>query len=162
MIVAGPDLSRVAFKKETAKRLKDEWKTLSKRNPALHSIIVHLAGYSGLTLGREIVITQIYRTEEEQKEIYGPHCSKTSPHQHWCAVDLRCRDYSLDERAHLERTLRVYDHFNKFKHLPSASRTVLIHKVNNGGIHFHVQFWGIDKALPSCFQMKEPSPTFLA
>jgi hypothetical protein len=162
MIVAEADVSRVAFKKENAKRLKEEWITLSKKNPALYSIVSHLAGYCGLTLCRNIMITQIYRADDEQKEIYGSNCKTKSPHQNWCAVDLRCFDYSLDERQHLERALRVYDHFNKFKHMPSASRTVWIHEVNGGGIHFHVQFWGANKQLPSCFQLKEPSPTFIA
>lgn len=153
MLVAGPDESRISFKAEYKKRLKREWKELYKNNPALYSMVLHLAGFCGLTICKDIFITQIWRSEDEQKSIYGPHTKRTSPHQNWCAVDLRCKDFTGDERAHLERALRVYDHFNKFRHMPSGSRTVWIHRVDGGGIHFHIQFWGFDRALPSCFQL---------
>ena len=153
MLVAGPNTSRVTFKKESALRLADEWQTLHSKNPALYSIIAHLAGFSGIALGRYLVITQIWRSQEEQKQIYGASTRRKSPHQNWCAVDLRCKDLSENERAILQHGLKKYDQLNKFRHMPSSSRTVWIHAVPDGGIHFHVQFWGNNRMLPSRFDL---------
>jgi hypothetical protein len=164
VIVAGPDVSRVKVKREYSTRLRSEWRDLYKENPALYSIVTHLAGYCGLTLKKNLVITQIFRTKEQQKAIYGPNTKKKSPHMFYCAVDLRCRDshFTKEERGFLEGALRKYDQLNRFKHMPSGSGTVWIHSVGDGGIHFHIQFYGVNRQLPSYFQLPTPHPTNVA
>jgi len=161
MIVAGPNASRVKLKWEKATRLRNDWKELHEKNPALYSIVTHLAGYCGLTLKKDLVITQIFRTKNEQLAIYGPNTTKKSPHMFHCAVDLRCRDshFKKEEREFLERSLRKYDQFNSFGQMPSGSRTVWIHSVGDGGIHFHVQFYGVNRQLPSYFQLPSAHPS---
>ena len=63
----------------------------------LRGMILELAGFVSRTAGKNLVVTEVRRTPERQREIYG--CLKPSRHlDSPCgAVDLRSRGFTAEE-----------------------------------------------------------------
>ncbi|MCI0404933.1 MAG: hypothetical protein L0Z48_07125 [candidate division Zixibacteria bacterium] len=89
------------FKHDTLRR---QFYDLNGTDPRLRAVISELDFFFQQKFGRELVITSVGRTEEEQKELYPEFFARVGrvhPSAHLgrpCrAVDIRSRDLSADE-----------------------------------------------------------------
>ena len=98
--------------KDESQRLKDEYDELFRRNNELYRMLLDVADWVWYMFKKDLVVTMIRRTQEEQDRIYkGKRNSKgvlyetkpwKSPHQFWHAADLRSRVFTKDEIKQIE------------------------------------------------------------
>ena len=88
---------------------------------------------------KELTITEIFRTQESQDEIYGnnPKYQEKpwkSVHQYWRGIDLRVWDFTEHEIE------KLTTFFNCFEYDPNRpeKKTCLVHNVG-AGLHYHLQ-----------------------
>ena len=120
------------------RRIEHEFEELSDKNRGLHDVVVAASTFTGYEFGKPIVLTQIFRTQEEQDSLYKhiPESQrKKSPHQFWQAVDLRSWIYS---EAEIERLLKF---LNCFTTAGGQRKVAIYHEIPGNVKHFHVQFW---------------------
>ncbi len=84
--------------------LKQEFFHLDATDPRLRSVALELDFFFRQTFGRELLVTCVWRTEEEQKKLYPEFSARVglvrpSPHlDRPCrAADFRSRDLSVSE-----------------------------------------------------------------
>jgi hypothetical protein len=128
--------------KNDSERLKEELKGLLKSNKYLHDILYDVAGFCKEKFDKEVVVTEILRTQEEQDKYYAKDEAyqkkkKTSPHQLGHALDLRDWTFTKDQIK------EIVEYVNgKFNKTNSYAWTALDHNVGQG-YHFHIQ--GVEK-----------------
>lgn len=128
-------------------RIRSEWSTLLRKNPALAQVVWDLNAFVSDNYRKDVVITHLFRTEAQQKAFYGKATKRKSPHQIWSAVDIRDSIYTSEEIGAMTDFLKFYDKWNKLRIIRSSkSRTVLRHNIGHG-MHFHIQF-RCDGSLP--------------
>ena len=125
--------------KNDSPRLKTELAELLKLNKSLYDILFDLADYVKDSFKKELVVTGIFRTDQEQDEIYKNDAKYKikkfkSPHQNYTAFDLRDSTFIPDEIKNIVKYLN--DKYNKTN---TYTWTALDHSVGKG-YHFHVQF----------------------
>ena len=129
-------------------RIVDEWDKLKKKNPALAQVVWDLHGFVEYNFKKDVIITELYRTQAMQERYYGRGTKKKSPHQYWGAVDIRDRIYTTDEISYMLEFLKGYDKYNNYRLIrASQSRTVLRHTIGRG-MHFHIQFYNKNGRMP--------------
>lgn len=121
-----------------AERLFKEWQDLLLKNPKLVYIVLFAAEKLG-----DIVITGIYRTQEEQEKIYGAGYKIKSVHQYWRGVDIR-----IPAKYDSDRINYLIDMINEFfPYGKKGYETVIRHEVERDGVkfgdHLHIQTRGI-------------------
>ena len=106
----------------------------------LLSIICILSAYCQLEFKKDITLTGLYRTQEEQDKIYlnsRKHKKqyKLSPwysvHQFWRGCDIRSKNFTLKEQKRIMIFLNLITYDTKYK-------TAKHHTVGLGK-HFHLQ-----------------------
>lgn len=130
----------VKVKDENKDRLTKELPILMKENKSLYDLLFDLAEYLKETFKKDLVITMIFRTDEEQAEIYKDDAKYKakpfkSPHQFWQATDIRSLIYTPEEIKSIEKYLN-----DKYNGTNFYAWTAKNHKVGAGQEHFHVQF----------------------
>lgn len=126
----------VDFKTE---RCREEYATLESKNRDLRDLIEDVNQQAFKRFGKSVLITMIYRTQEEQDYLYADNAKYQkkkfkSPHQFWHAVDLRSRTFTEREISQLVDFINVtYNDKNYYKF------TAMCHTVGHG-MHFHIQF----------------------
>lgn len=129
-------------------RIVNEWNTLKKKNPALAQVVWDLYVFVNDNFGKDVVITELYRTQAMQEEYYGRGTKKKSPHQYWGAVDIRDSIYTKNEISYMLNFLKNYDKYNSYRLIKaSQSKTVLRHSIGRG-MHFHIQFYNKKGCIP--------------
>lgn len=141
--------NQILFKNDST-RLKDEFtKYIIKdgKNKELQNIIFDLVDYVGDNLKKNITITMIYRTQEEQDGIYagkvndyGRKYNKRpwkSPHQFYHAVDIRSSNFTSYEIVQIEDYLNC-----KYNQSNYYGWTARCHNVGKGD-HFHIQYFKV-------------------
>lgn len=128
-------------------RIQQEFDELQSKNFPLAALMFDLADYVSSEFKKDVVMTMIFRTQEEQWKLYektdGAKTKRTSPHMRWEAVDLRDRIYTRKEKLAIGKFLKDhYDATNRFPRLPSGSKTYWLHAIKGGVMHFHVQYKG--------------------
>jgi hypothetical protein len=129
-------------------RIRREFEDLKKRNGPLAALMLDLADFVNGAFQKDVVMTMIYRSQEEQWQLYektdGKRTKRTSPHMYWDAVDIRERVFTHQEKQAIKKFLRKhYDATNKLAVMKSAhSRTVLLHAIKGNVMHFHIQYKG--------------------
>lgn len=126
----------IKFKTE---RVEKEWAYLEEVNKPLHMLIEMLESFVTLELHKDVTLTSIFRSKEEQAALYVnvPSDKKVldSPHMHWRAVDLRSSDFT---DAEIKRMLTF---LNAFRYMEGRS-VALYHTIAGNVAHFHVQYRG--------------------
>lgn len=131
--------------KNSSKRLSDEYSQLRYNNNSLWELIQNdLVPWVEHTFNKDITVTMIFRTEEEQNSIYGGVIRSDgrsyddrpwkSPHQFYHAIDLRSHDFTSDEIIAIENFLN-----NRHNDLNYYRWTAKNHSVGLGN-HFHIQY----------------------
>lgn len=118
------------------KRQADEWLDHRLDN-RLRVIVYALAGFAFDRFMKNIVITEIMRTEEERREIYKDLPSMrdvVGVHEVWRAIDIRTVNFSPDEIGELVGFLN--SNFDYTGRLATAVSHAVI------GFHIHIQVDG--------------------
>lgn len=123
--------SEVQFKTD---RIEQEFEQLYSKNLELYQIVI-FANYKLAEISKKnLVITEIYRTQAEQDKYYKGKKKFKSPHQRWLAVDIRTRHLSKKEvKLLVEAINKRYNSINRYN--PSA----FYHSIGRGH-HIHIQF----------------------
>jgi hypothetical protein len=90
----------IIFKTEKQRK---EWED-ERLDQKLKFIVEAAALISWSCFGKHLTITEIFRTQEENNEIYGDTKHK-SLHTYWHAIDIRTRDYTKSEAKILHEIL---------------------------------------------------------
>ena len=126
--------------KNQSQRLIDEIYELKKMNKPLLKLLFDVRDYCKQEFGKDVVLTMIYRTDDEQDSIYKNNARYQkkkfkSPHQFYHAFDLRSRTFTSEEIDQLVNYLNdKYNDSNYYRF------TAMCHNVGHGD-HFHVQFY---------------------
>ena len=137
----------ITYKDQYAKRLRREFQELQVKNQALAALMHDLAEFIEVKFKKDIVITMIFRTQQEQWDLYkktdGAKTKRTSPHMRWDAVDIRDWVYTDAEKKAIGAFLKGnYDATNRMAPLGSGSRTYWLHAIKGQAMHFHIQYRG--------------------
>lgn len=136
-----PDYS--SYKRTSLEILYDEERLVNefiKLPVKLQEILWYASAYSKLRFNVQLVLTHIFRTQEEQDAIYKNDAKYkqkkyTSVHQLYRGADARLHDMGV------ENAKKLADHINSlFKYSPDSKlNTVLVHDVGQGNhIHFQI------------------------
>lgn len=132
---------QIKFKNEPsglAIRLNSEYAELNKRNRKLLEIFLYANAFAIKNFNKPIIITHIFRTNEEQDQFYaGDKKYSKSPwkseHQFWRGLDGRSSDFSDEELQ------AICDHVNKawvYDSKRPELKTVSVHTIGRG-THLH-------------------------
>lgn len=134
------EIKPIKFKNDSD-RMKREFDDLNDHNPNLRTLLEDLNHFVNDNFKKELVITMIFRTQEEQDAIYAndeKYKKKKfkSPHQLMHGVDIRSETFSQEEKDKMVEFLN-----NKGKELSNYySWTAKVHQVGQGALHFHIQY----------------------
>lgn len=129
--------------KNGSKRLVNEIWELRDRNRPLLKLLLDLRNFVKKNYGKDIVLTMIYRTDEEQHKIYTGKVRNgrlfdqkpwKSPHQFYHAFDLRSKNFTKEQINEIENYLN-----NKYNDTNYYKFTAKDHNVGLGN-HFHIQY----------------------
>lgn len=129
--------------KNGSQRLISEIWDLKRMNRPLLKLLFDVRNYCRDNFGKDVIITMIYRTDEEQNNIYRGTTRNgrlydvkpwRSPHQFYHALDLRSFIFSKEEIQELVDYLNeTYNDSNYYKF------TAKCHDVGLGD-HFHINY----------------------
>lgn len=132
----------IRVKNDSKRLIREIWELKSQNKPLL-SLLFDLRNFVKKKYGKDITLTMIYRTDQEQDEIYlgkvrngRLYDSKPwkSPHQFYQAFDIRSFTFSPSEITEIEDYLNYkYNDSNYYKF------TAKNHNVGLGD-HFHIQY----------------------
>lgn len=116
-------------------RITEEWKQLWDNNPRLCEIVIELDQFCVSTFGKDVMITSIYRSPEEQAELYknSPVKVEKSPHNVWEGIDIRSMDWTKEQK---ERMLKL---LNQNTVYGGRRRCAMVHAISGNVDHFHIQ-----------------------
>lgn len=120
-------------------RIIHEYAALANENRPLLELIIDLSFHVEEEYKKNLTITHLYRTEEEQDYFYRSNSKYQkkpwkSPHQVYAALDLRSRTFTKEEREHITEYLnKKYNPTNYFRF------TAKVHDIGHGE-HWHVQY----------------------
>lgn len=132
------------YTKNNSLKLKKELLQLKIENKDLLKLILNLYHWVDINLKKDVIITMIYRTKEQQDIIYkntkrgDREYNKNpwkSPHQFWTAIDIRSKIYTKEEQKKIVNYLN-----NKYNNTNYYKWTSKVHEINNFGMHFHIQY----------------------
>lgn len=119
-------------------RIKDEYSQLHESNNRLWQLIYTLSQFTELEFNKDVVLTCIYRTEEENNALYAETPPEkrppTSPHCSWKAVDLRSTIYTDTEIT------RMLEFLNCFRYQGGQRKVAIYHLINGNTWHMHIQY----------------------
>lgn len=117
------------MKYKTSKEMLDA-SELYDRNGRLLNLLVQLDLFTELEFGKEIVITSVQRTKEENKAANA----SSEIHCYWGAADVRSSDFNKDQ---IDKILAFC---NLFRYTGTAGHKVaMLHTVSGGAEHIHIQ-----------------------
>lgn len=118
-------------------RLREEMNQLLVKNTELWKLMDVLDVYAKLEFSKDIVITSIFRTEEENAALYAAtpidKRPARSPHMDWKAVDIRSSNFTDAEITKMLAFLNCFTNKN-------GKRIALYHEIPGNVKHFHIQY----------------------
>lgn len=122
------------FKTENERR---EWAQVSTENPRMFKVGTMLDLYTQTEFGKEITLTEVYRTQAEHDALYAqtPPDKRpvTSPHMRWEAFDVRSHDFT---QAQIDKMLKF---LNLVTVYGGQRQCAIYHTITGNAFHFHVQ-----------------------
>ena len=107
-----------------------EYYQLPVHNARLSRLLHALEIFCDLELGKPVVITEIYRSAEENAKQGG---IPNSPHLNWEGLDIRSTIYTEPEIERIKAFLNTF----KFR---NGKQVAVYHAVPGGAFHFHIQY----------------------
>ncbi len=114
-------------------RIEKEFNELPLRNKRLYILIQAASQYSEFEFKKEITITDLYRSPEENAKLYPLGEPINKPHTLWEGADLRSIIYSAPQIYKMVTFLNMWTSFD------GKRITAFCHTVPGGAPHFHVQ-----------------------
>ncbi len=115
-------------------RIEREFNELPLRNKRLLILLQMASQYSEFEFRKEITITDLYRTPEENAKIYASSTEPVNrPHTLWEGADLRSSIYKPNE------IYKFVNFLNLFTSYGGKRITAFCHTVPGGAPHFHLQ-----------------------
>lgn len=118
-------------------REQSEFNELATHNPKLFKICIMGDQFCQLEFGKELTITSVLRTQQEQDALYQnvplEQRPKSSPHLVWQGVDFRSRDLSSREKE------RITEFLNQFIVYGGQRKCCFIHAIDGNVEHAHIQ-----------------------
>jgi hypothetical protein len=117
--------------------LREQFYDLAQTDPRIRGVATELALWIGKLFDKDLIITCVWRTEEEQKGIYG----QTKPSAHFCSPQCR----AVDVRAHRQyftphELENIESLINKYFPRRDGFKPFLLHgEGNNSHIHLSVE-----------------------
>lgn len=119
-------------------RQQTEFDQLKLMNPKLRHIALSLDSFCQAEFGKDICITDIYRTQEEFNALYSAtpleRRPTSSPHLTWGAFDVRSSECTTQEKQSMVQFLQRFSYGDG-----SARPVALLHTIAGNVEHFHVQ-----------------------
>lgn len=111
-------------------------------NNKLKNIIKMMSIYTNIRFDKNIIVTEVYRAQEEQDRVYKDNEKyRESPwkstHQFWRAVDLRSWTFEENE---IEEILDILNKIPYDINRPQK-KTAIYHKTKYGAKHIHIQVY---------------------
>lgn len=113
---------------------------LDLKNTALKAILKALDIFVSQEFGKDVVITSLFRSNEEQQALYkeevrlNPNFKvPVSHHQYWLAADIRSSIYTPQE---IERMVKFLNCFT----FPAADAVATYHAIAGNTNHFHIKY----------------------
>lgn len=130
----------ILFKQTNAEQLEKEWNDVRLDN-RLRFIVYAISGYIKEYYNLNLLITEIYRTQEMQDEYYKDDPRYMihkwdSVHQYWRGIDIRSSEMSQGQIHELVTWVN-----NQIIYGKEGIYTVKFHSVGIG-YHFHIQVSG--------------------
>ena len=118
-------------------RERDEYAALREHNPKLQDMLIDLVPYVQNKMGKDVVVTSIYRSPDEQNELYTNEPKKVpnSPHETWQAADLRSSIYTQAERDD------ICSYLNTHWHNANGKIVAFCHAIAGNVMHFHISLY---------------------
>jgi hypothetical protein len=116
-------------------RQRSEFERLRELNPRLRQVLTIAAEYVSLEFGKDLMVTELYRTPEETKALYAsyPAPPEWRPHENWLGADLR--SWTLTDRE-IQKLVTFLNCFTAFK---GQRQTCVYHAIKGGAAHLHAQ-----------------------
>lgn len=115
-------------------RIEKEFDQLYSKNMDLYQIVVFAMYASQTKYKKDLIITEVYRTQEEQDKYYKGKNKFRSPHQDWKAVDIRT--FHLETKEIKDLVKIINSRYNSTsKYIPVA----FYHDIGLGK-HIHIQY----------------------
>jgi DNA polymerase II small subunit/DNA polymerase delta subunit B len=115
-------------------RIEAEFNELEIKNKRLYYIIKDTNNYTVKKYKKNITLTEVYRTQEEQNRYYKGKPKFKSPHQRWLAVDIRTHNFTKQQVQNIVKYIN-----NKYNKHSRYIPTAFYHDIGLGP-HIHVQF----------------------
>lgn len=112
--------------------IQTQFNLLTQNNPKLKNVLNLLDQYTTHEFGKDICLTCIFRTMEEQEALYAPNPAPPSVHTQWEGADVRSWDFDDDQ---IHKMLTFLNAFAFRNGKPSA----LYHTIPGNAPHFHIQ-----------------------
>ncbi|MEK9281205.1 hypothetical protein MTR72_16545 [Bradyrhizobium sp. ISRA442] len=131
----------VLVKGSDAPRLRREYSELHHYNPKLCDILLKLQHFVETNFHKNVTITQIERSQEENDRIYKSDKTKMhrkTAHGVWAAVDIRSSDFNETQISEMLAFLNAYNSSNS--NPIKGGNTGLYHAVAGGAAHIHIQY----------------------
>jgi uncharacterized protein YcbK (DUF882 family) len=116
---------------------RDQYAELGTKNPKLVDLLIDLTDFVSSTFKKDVVLTSVYRSPEQQADLYKNSERKVvnSAHSTYEAVDLRSFIYTQNEIEAICSYLNAkYKNANK-------KPVALYHSIAGGAPHFHVALY---------------------
>ena len=119
------------------RRLKQEFYDLAQTDPRIRALTSELALWVGRLFDKDLIITCVWRSQEEQKKIYGVN----QPSAHFCTPQCRAVDIRTHQEYFTQHELENLESFvNKYFPRRDGLRAVLLHgKGDNFHLHLSVE-----------------------
>jgi ATP-dependent exoDNAse (exonuclease V) beta subunit len=122
-------------------RIEEEYSKLKEKNEPMRELLVSLDAFTRAKYSKEIVLTHLFRTDQEQIQLYSATDANKrparSPHQDWKAVDIRSKTFTKEEQDDMCSMLNT-----NFKNNKTGKVTAFVHTIAGGAEHFHIQVLG--------------------
>jgi hypothetical protein len=117
-------------------QIEKEFEELKNKNVRLRRLLVCANEFCELEFNKSLVLTQIFRTPEEQKALYAQTANPpaASPHMIWRGADIRSTVFTARE---IERLLAF---LNTFSYQGGQRKVSIYHAIAGQALHFHVQY----------------------
>ncbi|MEK7557488.1 MAG: hypothetical protein AAB538_05905 [Patescibacteria group bacterium] len=117
-------------------RIENEWLAWQELlHPALYVLVLSAALWLYRKTGKRTVITDLLRTEAEERAIYPNEPDKRSVHQYGRGADLKTNGVPPDViKEWVDWINEAWRYYGS-----SGLLTALYHEVGGGGLHLHIQ-----------------------
>lgn len=124
----------ITFKTDTER---SQYVELGTKNPKLVELLIDLDQMITKDYGKNIVLTSVYRSPEEQASLYSQATRKVtnSAHTTYEAVDLRSWTFTDSERD------EIVSYLNKKYKNANGKPVAMCHAIPGGTIHFHIALY---------------------